>query len=68
MKGFHYRCYQQTKCAKYWPKVKETMDLSNFRIRNCSEKETQEYILRDFQVTYNKEVNMNDFLAELLLV
>ena len=34
------------------------MDLDSFKIENISEKETAEYILREFRVIYKKEVSL----------
>eukprot|EP00794_Sanderia_malayensis_P014900 gene14900-16444_t len=45
----------RTKCAKYWPDALETLETENFSIKGINEKETPEYVLRDFEVTYKSK-------------
>jgi len=45
----------RAKCAKYWPIANNTMDLCNFTVKNSTDKETPEYIFREFDITYKKE-------------
>ena len=54
MFSFHH----QAKCATYWPKVNEVIDLCSFTVKTVSEKKTPEYILREFDILYKNEVSI----------
>jgi len=50
---FYFVAIFQSKCEKYWPKAKETIEFTSMSITSVDERSCDGYVIRKFIVTNN---------------